>query len=86
MQGYYDNTEHHPVQDTAGTMDLKKEGGDDLDLIEHTISLDVDKMNREKIDADCHLWDALESSKWLPMETWKYPKIFNYTGVSHFLI
>ncbi|CAH2007771.1 unnamed protein product [Acanthoscelides obtectus] len=69
MQGYYDNTEHHPVQDTAGTMDLKKEGGDDLDLIEHTISLDVDKMNREKIDADCHLWDALESSKWLPMET-----------------
>ncbi|VEN62665.1 unnamed protein product [Callosobruchus maculatus] len=72
QQGYYDHSsEHHAVQDSSvlsGTLDLKKEGGDDLDLIEHTVPLDVDKLNREKIDADCHLWDALESSKWLPMD------------------
>lgn len=39
-----------------------------LFFIEHSGPLDVDKMNREKIDADCNLWDALESSKWLPCE------------------
>lgn len=36
--------------------------------LEHSVALDVDKMNREKIDADCNLWDALESSKWLPCD------------------
>lgn len=36
--------------------------------LEHSTALDVDKMNREKIDADCNLWDALESSKWLPFD------------------
>ncbi|XP_066147452.1 tRNA selenocysteine 1-associated protein 1 [Euwallacea fornicatus] len=44
----------------------KKE--DDLELIEHSIPLDVDKLNREKIEQDCNFWDALESSKWLGCE------------------
>ncbi|KAH8262562.1 hypothetical protein KR026_000391 [Drosophila bipectinata] len=37
-------------------------------LVEHKFTLDVDKMNRETIDADRLLYDALESSKWLPIE------------------
>ncbi|KAH8333092.1 hypothetical protein KR074_005441 [Drosophila pseudoananassae] len=37
-------------------------------LVEHKFTLDVDKMNRESIDADRLLYDALESSKWLPIE------------------
>jgi hypothetical protein len=35
---------------------------------EHNIPLDVEKMNRELIDRDYNFWDALESSKWLPVE------------------
>ncbi|BFF95462.1 tRNA selenocysteine 1-associated protein 1 [Drosophila madeirensis] len=41
---------------------------DDFGLVEHKFVLDVDKMNREAIDADRRLYDALESSKWLPIE------------------
>lgn len=41
---------------------------DELALIEHKFVLDVDKSNRETIDRDRNLWDALESSKWLPIE------------------
>jgi hypothetical protein len=35
---------------------------------EHNIPLDVDKMNWELIERDYNVWDALESSKWLPVE------------------
>lgn len=41
---------------------------DDLMLVEHKFTLDVDKMNREMAERDRNLWDALESSKWLPLE------------------
>ncbi|XP_017116752.1 tRNA selenocysteine 1-associated protein 1 [Drosophila elegans] len=37
-------------------------------LVEHKFVLDTDKLNREAIDADRRLYDALESSKWLPIE------------------
>ncbi|EDV33357.1 uncharacterized protein Dana_GF24033 [Drosophila ananassae] len=37
-------------------------------LVEHKFTLDVDKINRETIDGDRLLYDALESSKWLPIE------------------
>lgn len=37
-------------------------------LIEHQHVLNVDKMNREMVERDRNLWDALESSKWLPIE------------------
>ncbi|XP_043640662.1 tRNA selenocysteine 1-associated protein 1 [Drosophila teissieri] len=41
---------------------------DEYGLVEHKFVLDVEKMNRESIDADRRLYDALESSKWLPIE------------------
>ncbi|TDG46560.1 hypothetical protein AWZ03_006998 [Drosophila navojoa] len=41
---------------------------DDYGLEDHKFVLDVDKLNRETIDSDRHLYDALESSKWLPIE------------------
>ncbi|XP_074034236.1 tRNA Selenocysteine associated protein [Leptinotarsa decemlineata] len=68
-QGYYDQSEHqmsHESAFLANSQDVKKE--DDLDLIEHSVPLDFDKMNRDKIDADCNLWDAVESSKWMPVD------------------
>lgn len=36
---------------------------------EHSIPVDVDKLNREIIEQDYNLWDALESSKWIPCDT-----------------
>ncbi|CAG9826500.1 unnamed protein product [Diabrotica balteata] len=64
---FYDqSSEHQAARENSNMYSERKE--DDLDLIEHTIPLDIDKMNREKMDADCNLWDALESSKWLPYE------------------
>uniref|UniRef100_A0A1A9WM21 tRNA selenocysteine-associated protein 1 n=1 Tax=Glossina brevipalpis TaxID=37001 RepID=A0A1A9WM21_9MUSC len=41
---------------------------DDYALVEHKFILDVDKINREALDSDRNLYDALESSKWLPLE------------------
>lgn len=41
---------------------------DDMALVEHTVPIDVDKLNNETIERDCNLWDALERSKWLPIE------------------
>ncbi|TMW53199.1 hypothetical protein DOY81_001742 [Sarcophaga bullata] len=41
---------------------------DDYALVEHKYTLDVDKLNREALDSDRNLYDALESSKWLPLE------------------
>lgn len=37
-------------------------------LVEHKIVLDVDSMNRDLIERDRNFYDALESSKWLPVE------------------
>ncbi|GAB0096933.1 tRNA selenocysteine 1-associated protein 1 [Sergentomyia squamirostris] len=41
---------------------------EDMSLVEHKFTLDTDKLNRETVDRDRNLWDALESSKWLPIE------------------
>lgn len=41
---------------------------DDMALVEHKRELDVDAYNREALDSDRNLYDALESSKWLPIE------------------
>ncbi|XP_030764693.1 tRNA selenocysteine 1-associated protein 1 isoform X1 [Sitophilus oryzae] len=68
VKNYYDQNStavQHGAY-AAPQEDVKKE--DDLELIEHTVSLDVEKLNREKTDQDCNLWDAIESSKWLPCE------------------
>lgn len=40
----------------------------DYSLVEYKHSIDIDQMNRESLDADRNLYDALESSKWLPLE------------------
>lgn len=37
-------------------------------FLEHKFVLDAEKMNRETTERDRSLWDALESSKWLPIE------------------
>uniref|UniRef100_A0A1B0GH78 tRNA selenocysteine-associated protein 1 n=1 Tax=Lutzomyia longipalpis TaxID=7200 RepID=A0A1B0GH78_LUTLO len=41
---------------------------EDMSLVEHKFTLDADKLNRETVERDRNLWDALESSKWLPIE------------------
>ncbi|KAF7277836.1 hypothetical protein GWI33_009094 [Rhynchophorus ferrugineus] len=69
QQSYYDQTATAAMQHSAYMTqqeDMKKE--DDLELIEHSLPLDVEKLNREKVEQDCNLWDAIESSKWLPCE------------------
>lgn len=38
-----------------------------LFVSEHSVQLDIDKLNREKLDQES-FWDAIESSKWLPCE------------------
>lgn len=41
---------------------------DDLALVEHKKSIDVDQMNQEFLDPDLSLWDSLEASQWFPHE------------------
>ena len=41
---------------------------DELALVDHKVTLDINKMNREIMDRDRNLWDALESSKWMPVD------------------
>ncbi|KAK9880452.1 hypothetical protein WA026_011698 [Henosepilachna vigintioctopunctata] len=71
-QGYYEqntNTAANVDANTMNTTNLQPEKKDDsLELIDHTVPIDIDKMNREKLEFDCNLWDALESSKWTPLE------------------
>ncbi|CAH1365433.1 hypothetical protein MTP99_001696 [Tenebrio molitor] len=71
--GYYDQGDgttgheaYHHADMSNVVMEKKEE--DLLELIDHSLPLDVDKINRERIEQDCNLWDALESSKWLPCE------------------
>lgn len=70
FKGYYDQGDGQVSQDATYAMvpvDVHKKE-DDLELIEHSAPLDIEKMNRERLEQDCNLWDALESSKWLPCE------------------
>ncbi|XP_058840680.1 tRNA selenocysteine 1-associated protein 1-like, partial [Topomyia yanbarensis] len=41
---------------------------EELTLVDHKFTLDVDKLNREMMERDRNLYDALESSKWMPVE------------------
>lgn len=41
---------------------------EELTLVEHKFTLDVEKMNRELMERDRNIYDALESSKWMPVE------------------
>lgn len=59
---------HYEQQQQQQHAQHHHEHDDDLVLVDHKFELDVDKMNRESIDNDRNLYDALESSKWLPIE------------------
>uniref|UniRef100_A0A0K8TQW8 tRNA selenocysteine-associated protein 1 n=1 Tax=Tabanus bromius TaxID=304241 RepID=A0A0K8TQW8_TABBR len=48
--------------------DPNQQEDDDLVLVEHKFVLDTEILNRELVERDRNLWDALESSKWLPLE------------------
>lgn len=37
-------------------------------IAEHKVTLDAEQLNKELLERDRNLWDALESSKWLPVE------------------
>ncbi|EAT35872.1 AAEL011988-PA [Aedes aegypti] len=41
---------------------------EELTLVDHKYTLDVEKLNREVMERDRNLYDALESSKWMPVE------------------
>ncbi|XP_075216441.1 tRNA Selenocysteine associated protein isoform X2 [Lycorma delicatula] len=49
-------------------IDLTGSHEDDLELIEHNTKLDIESSNREITQRDYNLWDALECSKWMPVD------------------
>uniref|UniRef100_A0A1A9ZKE8 tRNA selenocysteine-associated protein 1 n=1 Tax=Glossina pallidipes TaxID=7398 RepID=A0A1A9ZKE8_GLOPL len=61
-------TAQYEQQHTAVATNGGPSEEDDYALVEHRFILDVDKINREALDSDRNLYDALESSKWLPLE------------------
>ncbi|KAB0803483.1 hypothetical protein PPYR_00453 [Photinus pyralis] len=69
QSGYYDQGDGSQ-SDAYADANAHGEGReeDELELIEHSLPLDVDKVNRETMDQDSALWDALESSKWIPCD------------------
>lgn len=78
-QGYYDqsgdmsqmaSTEmmYQHAESNNGHMEMLQDHEDELELIEHTVPIDVEKLNKEAREQDSILWDALESSKWLPCD------------------
>ncbi|XP_065167694.1 tRNA selenocysteine 1-associated protein 1-like [Atheta coriaria] len=52
----------------VANVQMEKKMDNDLELVEHTIPLDVEKMNKETIEQDVSFWGALESSRWLPCD------------------
>lgn len=74
-QGYYDQSassvntsETNNGSNVTSHVPQSEKKDDSLELIDHTIAVDVEKMNREKMEQDSNLWDALESSKWMAAE------------------
>lgn len=75
VQQQHSAAPHHTASVGAGSGAGNPDGwydqqqeDDDLALVEHKVTIDIDKMNRETIEMDRNLWDNLESSKWLPIE------------------
>ncbi|XP_063830693.1 tRNA selenocysteine 1-associated protein 1 [Ostrinia nubilalis] len=56
-----------PVADAAQAAAVKAQN-DELALVEHKRTIDVDAMNCEFLNPELSLWDSLESSQWLPHE------------------
>uniref|UniRef100_A0A1B6CK13 tRNA selenocysteine-associated protein 1 n=2 Tax=Clastoptera arizonana TaxID=38151 RepID=A0A1B6CK13_9HEMI len=71
-KAYYEDPSNALLQSIESLMQQEKalaaaiNKDDDLELIEHNTSTDVDGLNREIVELDYNIWDALESSKWLP--------------------
>lgn len=40
-----------------------------LNFADYKKSIDIDALNKDLVTQDYNLWDALESSKWLPLDT-----------------
>ncbi|CAB3228906.1 unnamed protein product [Arctia plantaginis] len=47
---------------------LVKAQTDELALVEHKRTIDVDLLNQEFLDPELSLWDSLEASQWFPHE------------------
>jgi len=73
-QSYYENSPAPHVFSSNQQVPLQssqaKAHEDDLELIDHNTTTDVEAWNREVMERDYNLWDAVESSKWLPLETY----------------
>ncbi|XP_063385914.1 tRNA selenocysteine 1-associated protein 1 isoform X2 [Cydia fagiglandana] len=60
-----------PVADasaTAAAAQAAKTQNDDLQLVEHKKTIDIDELNQEFLEPELSLWDGLESSQWFPNE------------------
>lgn len=68
---YQQATSAHIQQQAIQQQNATAHQNEDLALVEHKLT-DVDQMveqmNREVIDRDRNFYDALESSKWMPIE------------------
>jgi len=72
MAGYTDQSMQDPTQAAATAAAVQEPQApveDELELIEHNVPLDIEKLNREVCDQDYNMWDALESSRWLPLDS-----------------
>ncbi|KAK6624601.1 hypothetical protein RUM44_011460 [Polyplax serrata] len=67
-QSYYETQDHTALAHT----EYMGESLNDLELIGksnyHYTPLDVDELNQEAINKDYDLWDAIENSKWTPVD------------------
>ncbi|XP_067003883.1 tRNA selenocysteine 1-associated protein 1 isoform X2 [Anabrus simplex] len=68
MQATQDYLQSLSAYSAAQAVDESINPEDEMELVEHNVPLDIEKMNRELIERDYCLYDALESSKWLPLE------------------
>lgn len=69
MAAYTDPSMQDPSQAVAVAQEAQAPIEDDLELIEHNVPLDIEKLNQELCDQDYNMWDALEGSRWLPLDT-----------------
>lgn len=66
----YDQTAQDPSQVVAAVaQEAQATVEDELELIEHNVPLDIEKMNQQLLDQDYNMWDALEGSRWLPLDS-----------------
>ncbi|XP_025193524.1 tRNA selenocysteine 1-associated protein 1-like [Melanaphis sacchari] len=54
-------------ESTIQTSVVKTNGN--LILVDYKKSIDIDALNKDQVSQDYNLWDALESSKWLPLDS-----------------